>query len=66
MDPDQKSASLMKEIMQLDMKINEVMALNGNQEDSMVKLYRQLIDIKRSELNKINYNYQELSDFLKK
>jgi len=56
----------MKEIMQLDMKINEVMALNGNQEDSMVKLYRQLIDIKRSELNKINYNYQELSDFLKK
>ncbi|NOQ80532.1 MAG: hypothetical protein GQ546_14170 [Gammaproteobacteria bacterium] len=58
---DQASDKLLFEIIQLEVEIDKVLALNGNREDFVVKQYRKFIHAKRNRLNKINYHYKDQS-----
>ena len=57
---EQKSNQLLHEIIQLEVEIDKIMALNGNHEDFVVKQYRQFILAKRNKLKKINFDYEDL------
>jgi len=50
------SDKLLHEIIQLEVEIDKVMALNGNLEDFVVKQYRKFIQTKRNRLKRINVN----------
>lgn len=54
----QASDKLLMEIIQLEVEIDKIKALNGNQEDFAVKQYRKFIQAKRNRLKKINYHYK--------
>ena len=56
---EQLSNKLLHEIMQLEIEIDKVMALNGNREDFVVKQYLKFIQAKRNRLRKINFNYKD-------
>ncbi|MCU7938675.1 MAG: hypothetical protein KZQ64_16215 [gamma proteobacterium symbiont of Bathyaustriella thionipta] len=56
---EQVSDKLLHEIIQLEVEIDKVMALNGNREDFVVKQYRKFIQAKRNRLKKINFNYKD-------
>ncbi|MCU7798780.1 MAG: hypothetical protein KZQ70_01225 [gamma proteobacterium symbiont of Lucinoma myriamae] len=55
----QASDKLLQEIIQLEVEVDKVMALNGNREDFVVKQYRKFIQAKRNRLTKINYHYKD-------
>ena len=55
----QLSNKLLHVIMQLEIEIDKVMALNGNREDFVVKQYLKFIQAKRNRLRKINFNYKD-------
>ncbi len=57
---DHKSDQLLHEIIQLEVEIDKVMALNGNREDFVVRQYRKFILAKRNKMRKINFGYKEL------
>lgn len=57
---DQKSDQLLHEIIQLEVEIDKVMALNGNHEDSVVRQYRKFILAKRNKMRKMNFGYKDL------
>ena len=50
------SDKLLHEIIQLEVEIDKVMALNGNLEDFVVRRYRKFIQTKRNQLKRINFN----------
>lgn len=56
---EQVSDKLIHEIIQLEVEIDKVMALNGNREDFVVRQYRKFIQAKRNRLVKINFNYKD-------
>jgi len=53
------SDKLLQEIIQLEVEIDKMMALNGNHEDSVVKQYRKFIQARRKRLRKINFNHKD-------
>jgi len=57
---DQESDQLLNEIMQLELEIDKIMALNGNREDVVVKQYRKFILAKKNKMNKMNFGYKNL------
>lgn len=57
---EQESDQLLQEIIQLEVEIDKVMALNGNREDFVVKQYRKFILTKRIKMNKMNFGYKDL------
>jgi hypothetical protein len=57
---EQESDQLLHEIIQLEVEIDKVMALNGNREDFVVKQYRKFILAKRNKMRKMNYGYKDL------
>lgn len=58
---EQASDKLLHEIIQLEVEIDKVMALNGNREDFAVKQYRKFIQAKKNRLRRINLDYKDLS-----
>jgi hypothetical protein len=58
---DQLSDQLLHEIMQLQHEIDKVLALNGNQEDYVVRQYRKFIQAKTNKLKKLNSGYRKIS-----
>ena len=50
------SDKLLHEIIQLEVEIDKVMALNGNLEDFVVRRYLKFIQTKRNQLKRINFN----------
>jgi len=61
--PEQESDQLLHEIIQLELEIDKVMALNGNREDSVVKQYQKFILAKRNQMIKINFGYKNILSF---
>ena len=57
---EQESDRLLQEIIQLELEIDRVMALNGNRENFVVRQYRQFILAKRKKMKKMNYGYKNL------
>lgn len=57
---EQESDQLLQEIIQLELEIDKVMALNGNREDFIVKQYRKFILAKRNKMRKMNFDYKDL------
>lgn len=57
---DQKSDQLLHEIIQLEVEIDKVKALNGNREDFVVRQYQKFILAKRNKMRKINFGYKDL------
>jgi len=55
---EQESDQLLHEIIQLELEIDRIMALNGNHEDFVVKQYRQFILAKRNKMKKMNFDYK--------
>jgi hypothetical protein len=56
---EQDSDTLLYEIIQLELEIDKIMALNGNHEDFMVKRYQKTILAKRNKMKKMNFDYQQ-------
>ncbi len=56
---EQESDQLLQEIIQLELEIDKIMALNGNHEDFVVRQYRKFILAKRNKMRKMNFNYEE-------
>ena len=56
---EQESDQLLHEIIQLEVEIDRVLALNGNCEDFLVKQYRQFILAKRNKMKKMNVDYKD-------
>lgn len=56
---EQDSDQLLQEIIQLELEIDKVTALNGNREDFVVKQYRKFILAKRNKLKKMNFGYKD-------
>ncbi|MCP3849557.1 MAG: hypothetical protein GY694_04870 [Gammaproteobacteria bacterium] len=61
---DQESDQLLNEIIQLELEIDKIMALNGNREDVVVQRYRKFIQAKKNKMNKINFGYKNLLPIL--
>ncbi len=59
-NPEQESDQLLQEIIQLEIEIEKIMALNGNREDFVVKQYRKFILAKQNKMKKMNFDYNEL------
>ena len=57
---EQASDRLLQEIIQLELEIDRIMALNGNNEDYVVRQYRQFILAKRNKMRKMNFGYKNL------
>ncbi|MCK5649666.1 MAG: hypothetical protein KAI22_12390 [Gammaproteobacteria bacterium] len=57
---EQESDRLLQEIIQLELEIDRIMALNGNRENYVVRQYRQFILAKRNKMRKMNYGYKNL------
>ena len=57
---EQASDRLLQEIIQLELEIDRIMALNGNREDYVVRQYRQFILAKRNKMRKMNFGYKNL------
>ncbi len=57
---EQRSDRLLHEIIQLELEIDKMMALNGNQEDFAVRQYRMFILAKRKKMKKMNFGYKNL------
>ena len=57
---EQESDRLLQEIIQLELEIDRIMALNGNREDYVVRQYRQFILAKRIKMKKMNFGYKNL------
>jgi len=57
---DQESDQLLNEIIQLEVEIDKIMALNGNHEDVVVKQYRKFILAKKNKMSKMNFGYKNL------
>ncbi|MCW8933048.1 MAG: hypothetical protein OQL19_22755 [Gammaproteobacteria bacterium] len=57
---EQESDQLLQEIIQLEVEIDKIMALNGNREDYIVKQYRKFILAKRNKIRKMNFGYKDL------
>jgi len=57
---EQESDRLLQEIIQLELEIDRIMALNGNREDYVVRQYRQFILAKRIKMRKMNFGYKNL------
>ena len=55
---EQESDQLLHEIIQLEIEIDRIMALNGNREDFVVKQFRQFILAKRNKMKKMNFDYK--------
>ncbi len=55
---EQLTNKIFQEIMEIEVEISRIMALNGNKESLIVKNYLQLIQTKQKKLNKINLNYK--------
>jgi hypothetical protein len=60
---EQRSDRLLHEIIQLELEIDKVMALNGNQEDFAVRQYRMYILAKRKKMKKMNFGYKNLMPY---
>ncbi len=56
---EQESDQLLQEIIQLELEIDKVMALNGNREDFVVRQYRKFILAKKIKMKKMNFGYKE-------
>ena len=61
--PEQESDQLLREIIQLELEIDKIMALNGNCEDFVVKQYQKFIIAKRNQMIKINFGYKNILSF---
>lgn len=61
--PEQESDQLLHEIIQLELEIDKIMALNGNCEDSIVKRYRKFILAKKNKMVKINFGYKNILSY---
>ena len=59
-NPEQESDQLLQEIIQLEIEIEKIMALNGNREDFVVKQYQKFILAKQNKMKKMNFDYNEL------
>jgi hypothetical protein len=52
------SDQLLREIIQLEIEIEKITALNGNSEDFVVSKYRKIIMAKKNKMMKLNNNYK--------
>ena len=60
---EKESDQLLHEIIQLEVEIDRIMALNGNCEDFVVKQYRQFILAKRNKMKKMNFDYKDFLSY---
>ena len=58
-DIDKRSDQLLNKIMMLELKINSILTLNGNEETPEIKYYKKNVIAKKMAMNRLNDGYGE-------